>query len=275
MSTQLQEELERSFGDGPEQRPVGTHLEAGRRALRRRRVATGALGMVLVAGTGLALAGPGSSPRTTGELAPDPTPSTSFSPSQEIGWDLGPVRYRDGVLEVHPDAVVHERIDNPYRYVAPQASAAFDLTFEGQRTWVIAELKGGDPQYSSRVPSSLWASFADWVAAQAGLAVPGNDGWPVTLVLDDRGAVVAAGGAEVLQRTDDRERGPTFAGPGDPTGAAVVRTTDDGQSYFVVWRVVDGELDVITAPPADVVGATFQELLTYARGKYASGEGLR
>ena len=48
-----------------------------------------------------------------------------------------------------------------------------------------------------------------------------------------------------------------------------------GVAYFVVWRVIDGKLDVITTPPDDVTGATFQELLAYARSQYASGEGLR
>jgi len=43
----------------------------------------------------------------------------------------------------------------------------------------------------------------------------------------------------------------------------------------VVWRVLDGELDVITTPPTDVVGATFEELLSYARSQYANGEGMR
>ena len=41
------------------------------------------------------------------------------------------------------------------------------------------------------------------------------------------------------------------------------------------WRVIDGKLDVIGTSPRDVVGATFEELLTMARGKYASGEGMR
>lgn len=274
-STQLQDELERSFGAGPEQRPVVAHLEAGRRALRRRRTATVALGSVLVLGVGYAaVAGLWPSEPTTGELVTEPTPSPTLRPSRGVGWDQGPVRYRDGVLEVHPDAVVHERIDNPYDYVAPRASAALDITFEGRRTWVIAELRGDDPEYTERVPSTQWASFADWVAEQVEMTTGAEDGWPVTLVLDDRGAVVAAAGAEVLQSTDDPQLGPTFAGPGEPTGAAVVRAAD-GQGYFVVWRVVGGGLDVITTPPADVVGATFQELLTYARGKYASGEGLR
>ena len=56
-------------------------------------------------------------------------------------------------------------------------------------------------------------------------------------------------------------------------GVVVHKRTDE--DYFVVWRVIDSELDVITTPPRDVVGASFDELLSYARGRYASGEGLR
>jgi hypothetical protein len=286
MSPTLRDELERSFGEGPPAPPVGTHLEAGRRALRRRRVATGALGLVLVAGLGYAVSGPGSSPRSTGDVATDPTSTPTTAPSDpappesapsaaDAGWERGEaVRYRDGALEIRPGVVVHERIENPYGYAPPKDSTALDLTFQGTRTWSIIEHTRDGVSYTTTLPSNGWASFADWVADQAGLSVPGDDGWPVTLRLDDQGAVVASAGSEVLQRTDDPQLGDTFAGPGVPTGAAVVRAAD-GQSYFVVWRVVGGELDVITTPPADVVGATFQELLTYARAQYASGEGLR
>lgn len=277
-STQLQEALERSFGDGPEQPPVGTHLAAGRRALRRRRTATAALGVALVAGLGYAVSGPGATEQTTNHIATDPTPTEADPPTIPPGpaWEDGvAVRYRDGAVELRPGVVVHERIDNPFGYTPPQDSVAFDLTFEGQRSWNLLELKGKSESFNGTVPSNGWASFADWVADQADLTTGGDDGWPDTLRLTDQGEVVATPGTEVLQRTDDPQLGATFAGPGEPTGAALVRTTEDGQSYFVVWRVIDGELDVITTPPADVVGASFQELLTYARGKYSSGEGLR
>jgi hypothetical protein len=90
------------------------------------------------------------------------------------------------------------------------------------------------------------------------------------------GSVVAAPGNTVLQRTDDPRLGAGFAPAGVPTGAALVEVGGGSpQAYFVVWRVIDGELDVITTPPRDVVGATWAELLGYARGQYASGEGLR
>jgi hypothetical protein len=272
-STQLQDELERSFGDGPPPPPITVHVESGRRALRRRRVATAALGMALVAGLGYAVSGTGPAERTT-DLANDPTPTPSVQAATPPWDDVSQVRYRDGAFEVRPGAVVHERIDAPYGEASPTPSLALDLTFEGQRMWILAEFDGESLGYSSSVPSNGWASFADWVADQAGLAAPGDDGWPETLTLTDALEVVATQGTEILQRTDDPRLGETFAGPGDPTGAAVVRAPD-GQSYFVVWRVVDGELDVITTPPVDVVGATFSEMLAYARFQYADGEGLR
>ena len=100
-----------------------------------------------------------------------------------------------------------------------------------------------------------------------------------TLNLFDSGALpefgTTAAGARIVQRTDDPGLGGSFAPAGATTGAALVTVSEDDKSYFVVWRVVDGELDVITTPPRDVVGATFDELLTYARAQYASGEGLR
>ena len=278
-STQLQDELDRSFGDGPAQPSVGTHVEAGRRALRRRRSATVALGAVLVLGVGWAVTGPGGSGPDTGEqIATDPSSAEApptVPPLPDSAWEDGvAVRYRDGEVELRPGTVVHQRIDNPYGYAPPRDSVAFDLTFEGQRSWNLLELSRHRESYSGTVPNNGWASFADWVADQTDLTTGGDDGWPDTLRLTDQGELVATPGAEILQRTDDPQLGATFAAPGEPTGAAVVRA-EDGQSYFVVWRVVEGTLDVITTPPGDVPGATFEELLTYARGKYASGEGLR
>jgi hypothetical protein len=85
--------------------------------------------------------------------------------------------------------------------------------------------------------------------------------------------VVATEGSEVLQRTDTPRLGDRFAPRGAPTGAALVRAGEDGMDYFVVWRVLDGELEVFTTPPRDVVGATWNELLSMARGRYGRGGG--
>ncbi|QNN54020.1 hypothetical protein [Nocardioides mesophilus] len=285
----LQEELDRSFGDGPSLPSVDTHVAAGRRALRRRRVASGVAGLaaagVLATGwyavapsteTGSAQVAGGTSPATpsasaSASEAADPTTGPTAAP-----WPRGElVRYVDGELEVRPGVTVHERIRNPYGFEPPQRSDALDLTWKGHRQWVMIEKRagrGGD-SWSASTPSAGWASFADYVADQVG--VNGGSGWPETFELDGQGRVVATAGTRVFNRTDDPQLGPAFASPGAKTGAAVVSVAGDEASYFVVWRVVDGTLDVITTNPDDVVGATFEELLSGARAKYASGEGLR
>jgi len=279
----LQQELERSFGEGPAHQPVEETLRSGRRALRRRRVgaAAGALAVLAALGTGYAVSSAGPAPRTSGEVATDPTPTPTPSPTEAATPTSQPwhkaetLRYSaDGELEVRPGVVVHEHIENPYGYDPPKRSDALDITFEGRRSWTIVELTRGDFASFESTPSNGWASFADYVADQVGAGTEGN-GWPDTLRLTDDGTVVASAGGEILQRTDDPRLGDSFAAPGTPTGAALVRAAEDGVGYFVVWRVVDGRLDVITTPPRDVVGATFEELLSYARGQYASGEGLR
>lgn len=277
----LQRELDEAIGHGPAHRPVEHRIDAGRRALRRRRAAAGlaAFGMVAVLGLGYAVSGAGLLGRASGEVTIDPTPSPAPTPDGKPAvqeWeDHTPIRYLEGALQIRSGVVVHEHIENPYDYRPPRLSDALDLTFEGQRMWIIAERTGNGFGYSSSVPSNGWASFSDWVADQVGEATGGDDGWPDTLRLTDEGTVVASQGSTILQRTDDPQLGESFASPGTPTGAALVRAGQHDLAYFVVWRVLDGELDVITTPPRDVTGATFQEMLASARAKYSSGEGLR
>ncbi len=170
---------------------------------------------------------------------------------------------------------VHEHIPNPYGFEPPAVSDALDVTWRGERTWLMIEQrpKSRGVTSSSSTPSGGWASFADYVADQ--VDANGGSGWPDTFRLDVRGRVVPTEPTHVFDRTDDPRLGPDFAPPGATTGAAVVSVAGVEGSYFVVWRVVDGTLDVITTPPDDVVGATFEELLSGARARYASGEGLR
>lgn len=276
MDTDIRDELDRSFGDGPPPAVPDDLLARGHRALWRRRLAEA--GTLLAAGVvvagGAALATGGHEPDSAQPMAP--TASASPTPATEPTWeDDTPIQYRDGELQVRPGVVVHQHVPNPYGYEAPRLSDALDLTYQGQRMWILAETGRNGFGYVSTVPSNGWASFRAWVDDQVGTAVAGDDGWPDTVRLDARGDVVAGDGARIVQRTDDPRLGARFAPAGAVTGAAVVTVAGDDASYFVVWRVLDGRLDVVTTPPRDVVGATFDELLTHARAQYASGEGLR
>lgn len=276
---EFHEEIDRSFGDGPAHRPVAERIQAGRKALVRRRVTGGVAALAVVAalgGTTWAIA-PGEGPATRGtNVATDPPPTPGESESAAPAWeDNTPLRYLDGELQIRPGVVVHDRIENPYGYQPPKKSDALDITFEGKRQWAIVRLTERGYGYSSTAPSNGWASFADYVADQVRANDSAQSGWPDTVRLTAGGTVVASKGSTILQRTDEPRLGDSFASPGTPTGAALVRAGEDGVDYFVVWRVLDGELDVITTPPNDVTGSTFPELLSYARSQYTSGEGLR
>lgn len=271
--TDIREELDRSFGAGPALPSLESQLAAGHRALRRRRAALAtAAAIVVVVGGGasyaVATAGgatdSGRGQQQEQHVAQEPPPAP---------WQRGEiVRYVDGQLEVRPGVVVHQHLENPFGYAAPDLSDGLDVTWRGQRTWVLADLVDDEPSVLSSVPSNGWAGFEAWVSDQVGQT---GDGWPETVRLNADGQVVAAPGARIVQRTDDPRLGASFAAPDEATGAAVVEVGGEPPSYFVVWRVVDGELDVITTPPRDIVGATFDELLTFARAQYDSGEGLR
>ncbi|QBR93225.1 hypothetical protein [Nocardioides euryhalodurans] len=271
----LMEELERAVPPGPPLPSVDARLAAGRRALVRRRLA-GAVGTLAVVaalgGTAWAVT-PAEDRASRGpEIATDPTPS----PTQvtEPPWeDATPVRYVDGELEVRPGVVVHERLENPYDFAPPRRSDAFDLTFRGQRQWVI--LTGGPENFglSSTLPSQEWEDFGAYVESQA-TALAGDGRWRDALRLAEDGTVVASPGSQVLQRTDDPRLGDAFAPPGTPTGLALVSAAGSREVSVVAWRVVDGVLEVFRVPPGDVVGATFEELQSYVRGLYARGEGL-
>lgn len=227
----LQQELERSFGEGPAHRSVEETVRSGRRALRRRRVgvAAGALAVFASIGAGYAISSAGPDAPRSGEVVTDPTPSPT--PTVEPGptWeDNTPVRYVDRVLQIRDGVVVHEHIENPFDYQPPRVSDALDLTFEGERQWVIIESKSNGYGYSASAPSNGWASFADYVADQVDGTTGGDDGWPDTLRLTVQGTVVASEGSEILQRTDNPRLGDSFAAPGTPTGAALVRAAADG-----------------------------------------------
>ena len=278
----LQERLDRSFGEGPPLTPVGSQVVAGRRALRRRRVASGVAGIAaaVVLATSWYAVSP-SSLTGSDRLAGDPTSAETPSASEatdptEAPWPRGElIRYVDGELEVRPGVIVHEHIRNPFGFEPPELSDALDVTWRGQRQWLMIEKRPMPRGISSSTstPSDGWASFADYVADH--VDANGGSGWPETFQLDDRGQVVPTAGTRVFNRTDDPQLGPEFGPPGATTGAAIVSVAGEQGNYFVVWRVIDGTLDVITTPPADSVGATFEELLSGARASYASGEGLR
>lgn len=281
----LHDEIERCFGGGPEHRPVEQRIAAGRRALRRRRAAAAltAVGMVAVVGSTYALAVPGQDSRARGEMtvrptlsSPPPTPAQPTSPlpdptatSQPWQPNLYARHTDDGELEIRPGVVVHERIENPFGWEPPRLADALDVSWKGRRIWTIVELGQEGLVYRTTEPGNEWAGFAEWVAYQSQLMSDTPTGYRLPVRLREDGRVVATHGTEILQRTDEPRLGDGFAPPGTRTGAALVDLGGDAPSRFVFWRVVGSELDVFNVAPDELIGATFEEMLSYARRLYA------
>jgi hypothetical protein len=174
----LTEELDRSFGSGPEHRPIEDRLAAGRRLVRRRRLATGAgatAAVLVVGGAAFALAGGGSpsaeqeptfatTPTSSPEAA-DP-PVDAGGPERNLEWGRE-AAYLDthGNLRIKPGWTIAEQIDEP---VGP-GSVAVEVAHDGKRQWFLWDGEGGEvialgSHAEDGAPEPGYASLAAWVA---------------------------------------------------------------------------------------------------------------
>ena len=191
----IQDEIDASFGAGPDEGPVHAILADGHRALRRRRLATsGAAALVAVvlgasavfaAGGGGDTAG-GRDPEVAGSPSATSAPETSGPTRKEVSRALGMhlADYGDdGRLAIDSRARVVQRLDNPYDIAAPGKSAAVVLEFRGATYWFAMYLRAD----GSGGGSSTWSgdsdqSFVDWVYRERmqfdGTTSGGPDSWP-------------------------------------------------------------------------------------------------
>ncbi len=279
----LQDRLDSSFGHGPAHPPLDSLLTAGRRAVRRRRLAAAGAALTVLAiagGTGVALAGGHPSagrPPVTHQptVAPSPTTDRGISEAPETPPPWQKDEYArilpDGTVQIRPGAVVHDRVDD-YLQGAPRwdVSVALDISYQGDRQWLTVEhlANGRGGSSGSTDPSDGWADFRAWVADQGaanGADAPGGDGYPDLVEADATCGFATVAPARMLAET-------TTALPSGFDRAAHV--SQDGGRYLVLCRVIGGRPDVIKIH-AEKHGHTLAELLDYARGKYASGEGVR
>ena len=135
MDVELREALTQGFGPEPDHRPLADRLEAGHRAVRRRRIAgavvTVAVATVVGIGAVAVLGGGDAASQVATDPTSDPTVETA------AGWDEGELaRYdAEGNLEVRPGATVLDRIDSPYPPSAGMdRSVALDLELRRARS---------------------------------------------------------------------------------------------------------------------------------------------
>src|SRR5262245_6663611 len=116
------EQIDRSFGDGPEHPPVGDRLAAGRQALLRRRIVASAaiVALAVVAAGG-----------TWAALPSEPEQQVPVADLPDDKLDAGPLRTQtdDGLVMmtesgwlVAPGWTVLTRVPNPMSYEPPRQS---------------------------------------------------------------------------------------------------------------------------------------------------------
>jgi hypothetical protein len=272
----LTEELDRSFGSGPDHRPIEDRLAAGRRLVRRRRIAATAatVAVVAVAGsTGVALTGanePSSDPGTTSQPSDEPRDKGfGLEPGQELR--LTP----DGTLLTADGVEVLERVDNPLGYSPPDHSLGVVYRFEGATHWALATIQKDGKDVGSFTSSEeagrSFPTFEYWLDDQVAL----QNGEP-TLALVSFGegeTLVPRDGVEILQQTGDAELPSDFAGPDDRT--AVAEVTYRGERWYVLARQVDDSPPEYFPSAAAATRPTLEGFLDYAADAYGAGEGLR
>ncbi|HSV41669.1 MAG TPA: hypothetical protein VLI04_23085 [Nocardioidaceae bacterium] len=196
----LRERMDASFGNGPQHLPVAQVIGSGRRAMLRRRVASGvgALGLstiVLVAPFMLSqddaargpIKQPSESPRIGQpfDLPVDTSWRADCGAGLPVSCDTyldrhGPMGYRsDGTLTVvSADVNVWLRVDNPL-VIPGGASAAVEAELGGSlRWWLVARTADGRVITREYNPSGIPVDFETWVdslpdlAAEQGRIVP-------------------------------------------------------------------------------------------------------
>jgi hypothetical protein len=277
MPGSLQQVIERSFGEGPEHRPIEDRVAAGRKAVRRRRAAAAAAGVAVVAvlGTTYAVAGPEASTRS-GDVAGNPSPRQDeltqriLMPGQLAAFVDGQIVLRDGV------SVLHE-VEDPLGTDGGIDSVALALEYRSRETWQLLTYHSGEGvgggSITSQDPAKTTFSFEEWVANETATELRGPAGNLVEF--KNGGTLGPLPGTEILDQRPGIDLGPTFARPDDPTAVAEVRFA--GDLWFVVARrLAHSQPEFIATRAADAEGAaTIDEFLTFARQKYAGGEGLR
>ena len=263
MDVELREALTQGFGPEPAHRPVTDRLDAGHRAVRRRRIAgsVAAFAVATVAGLGaVAVVGDGATPSRV----------ASDTGAHWEGSELA--RYNnDGELEINPDAKVVDRVDSPFPPSAGMDhSVALALEHEGEANWMLLSWTRYDDgsQSESGTGSHVVGasgSFRDWVAQQVRRQMtprPEDDSAGYIHFADD-GTLVATHGIEILDQVLDPETPEGFAPQGARVAAALLREPD-GKRFFVLLVETEGSLET-NAEPMRMGGRNLEEFLERVR----------
>src|SRR6476469_6563963 len=287
----IQDEIDRSFGAGPEPGPVDALVADGRRALRRRRATTGAaaLAVVLIAGgTTWAAAGPGPHARGADpSVASDTSPGPGEEEHPAAAHQSPATLDTDGTLVLQDGVTVLRRVDNPMALEPPKLSVGLVLDDNGKQVWMLLEADPGGGFSILDDAHRAATTFDRWLREVVAENEPGKvtaypEEEPASYTGDGR--LVLRDGVTILRKVDnpmglepptqsvglvldDQGRKIWMLLQTDPSGRSSIRD-DPGKRFatFDEWlQATCADQRSASTDPAQVATALHGEL-TVARG---------
>lgn len=269
--------IDGSIGPGPGyHRPLEERLGAGRRALRRRRIATGVVTAVVTVGLGGAAWGAlPSESRTSGEIAG--TPDDSAKPDGPNGDGAGSTTEPDLVTwtgsgwKVAPGWTVVDRVGNPVGYRPPKRSVGLELRNGPEHVFALATDDGDGGSGVTSTPVPPGTTLKKWLPAQVD-NVRDLDGKPVaTPVRFGAGeTLVPAEGVTIIEQLPHPPLPANFAAANERTAAAWIDVR--GKERFVLVRELKDEEEII---PFTGSFPNLERFVRYAVQQYEGGAGMR
>jgi hypothetical protein len=272
MDTELRDELDRCFGDGPPVDDTDLLLDRGRTALRRRRLVEG-ISMLAVAAvvTVFALASSASGPAASPDrppLASSPAAVPAESVSFTVVTDPGLAEAdASGLVEltpshqlrVAPGVELRRIVVDPYDPAVYAASAALAYRWNGTTYWHLLYTHSDDTSTGEFEPARDGVDFDDWLAervrhpAPSAASVVVDRGRPAAhpIGADARTGLHVAPGVRIVRLVTNPY--PRVA----PASSVAAIYVQDGEAYWFAAIMSDAGGSASSIPAGH--GRTFDE----------------
>jgi hypothetical protein len=276
------EEIEASVDTLPDRAP-GEYAAAGRRAVRRRRLAVSTLGLcavALVGSIGWAALPDGSSAPADAPVASDPNGGSAQEDEPAGRFHRGGlVTFTRAGLDVRDGVEVVRRVDNPLGLKAPYDSIGLVLRHDGVITWMSLEASKPDGSPLVHEPwdpaqnadeisvaaESGWPTFDLWLAESVAV----QTGQPTLRLaaMEEDGTLRAAEDGVRLLDQETNPHLPEYGGTGT-LGVAMLRWRE--QTWFVLVARYGDRQDVIETFAARKAGGAddIESFLDFARDHF-------
>jgi hypothetical protein len=264
--------IDGSFGDGPGHRPVTDRLVAGRRALRRRRIAVSAAMAVVAVGVGGAAWGVlPSEPRSGGSVVETPDDRSGQNDGGQVSGGVDLVVWTGDEWDVAPGWRVLDRVDNPVGYEPPKRSVGMELRKRSEHLFVLATYDGPCCAGETQMPAPSGTTLEEWLPAQVDNQRE-LDGEPVSkpVRFGEGETLVPADGVTIIDQVPHPNLPDNFATARYRTAAAWIEV--NGKQRYVLVRELGGRSEII---PFTGSFPNLNRFLDYAAQQYAGGGGIR